>query len=95
MSQSNYRDPLTDSEVRRYIVQGCSHCDGWHRGEPCPTRMCDHYIEVPGDPWAGTYCKLLAGHDGEHSPHYWDEETCSCVKEGGRGGRRQGWRSDA
>lgn len=30
--------------------------------------LCDHYIE--GEPWAGTYCKLPAGHGGQHSAHY-------------------------
>jgi len=32
--------------------------------------LCDHFIEVDDDPWAGTYCKLPAGHDGPHSAHY-------------------------
>ena len=42
-----------------------------------PTRqsisLCDEFVEVGGDPWAGTYCKLPAGHDGDHSPLYDDE----------------------
>lgn len=32
--------------------------------------LCCHWIEVPGDEWAGTSCKLLDGHAGEHSAHY-------------------------
>lgn len=35
-----------------------------------PARFCDHFIDGAVDPWGGTYCKLLAGHEGEHSPHY-------------------------
>ena len=31
--------------------------------------LCDHFIAL-ADPWAGTFCKLRAGHDGEHEPHY-------------------------
>ena len=33
-------------------------------------QFCDHFIEVESDPFAGTYCKLRAGHAGEHSAHY-------------------------
>lgn len=32
-------------------------------------RLCDHFIESE-DPWGGCYCKLRAGHEGEHSQHY-------------------------
>lgn len=32
--------------------------------------FCEHFIEIKGDFWAGTYCKLRAGHDGAHSAHY-------------------------
>lgn len=32
--------------------------------------FCGHYIEIPEDPHAGTYCKLLDGHQGDHSPNY-------------------------
>lgn len=32
--------------------------------------FCDRFIDVPDDPWAGTYCKLRAGHRGDCSPHY-------------------------
>jgi hypothetical protein len=35
-----------------------------------PARLCDAFIEIEGNPWAGTYCKSLAGHDGPCSPHY-------------------------
>jgi UDP-glucose 4-epimerase len=31
--------------------------------------FCDAFIEFD-DPWAGTYCKLPRGHDGEHSAVY-------------------------
>lgn len=43
---------LPDSEQRSVRVHG----DGL-------AFFCDVY-----DPWAGTYCKLPAGHDGGHSP---------------------------
>jgi hypothetical protein len=33
-------------------------------------RFCDEFIDHPTDPHGGTYCKLLAGHDGPHSAHY-------------------------
>lgn len=39
-------------------------------GRAAMAHFCDHYIEVEGDVWAGTYCKLPAGHDGDHSAHY-------------------------
>lgn len=32
--------------------------------------FCDEWIEIPGDPWAGTNCKLRNGHDGPCSAHY-------------------------
>jgi hypothetical protein len=35
-----------------------------------PARLCDAFLEIEGNPWAGTYCKSLAGHDGPCSPHY-------------------------
>lgn len=31
---------------------------------------CDEYIEIEGDEWASTYCKLLVGHQGPHSATY-------------------------
>lgn len=41
--------------------------------------FCEHFIthEELGsdDPWAGTYCKRFAGHDGAHSPLYADERA--------------------
>jgi hypothetical protein len=45
-------------------------------------RFCDVYIEVPADPWAGTYCKLLAGHEGKHSAHYPPEPSPMPVPSG-------------
>lgn len=32
--------------------------------------FCEEFLEVASDPWAGTYCKLPAGHAGTHSAHY-------------------------
>ncbi len=32
--------------------------------------FCEEFVDIPGVPHAGTYCKLLAGHDGPHSAHY-------------------------
>lgn len=32
--------------------------------------LCDGFVSIPDDLWAGTYCKLLYGHAGEHSAHY-------------------------
>lgn len=63
-------NPMTDhSELR----QGST----WDTADsnPVPGRdtapgCCDHFIEIPDNPWAGTYCKLLAGHWGKHSAHY-------------------------
>jgi hypothetical protein len=43
----------------------------YYDGRPVgPHNFCEEFIEVNADPWAGTYCKLLAGHDGAHSAHY-------------------------
>jgi hypothetical protein len=39
--------------------------------------FCEHFITHEdlgsSDPWAGTYCKLQAGHAGPHSALYADE----------------------
>lgn len=32
--------------------------------------FCDQYVDCEADAWAGTYCKLAAGHDGPCSAHY-------------------------
>lgn len=45
--------------------------------------FCEHFIE--SGEWGGTYCKLLAGHDGEHSAHYPPESSQQA--EGGLCGR--------
>lgn len=37
---------------------------------PASRGFCDEFIEHPTDAHGGTYCKRLAGHDGECSPHY-------------------------
>lgn len=39
------------------------------------THFCEEFIEAGGDPWAGTYCKLRAGHAGDHSAHYPETTT--------------------
>lgn len=33
-------------------------------------RFCNEFIDSGGDGWGGTYCKLPAGHRGDHSAHY-------------------------
>lgn len=40
------------------------------RALPKRVAACDVFIDVPHNPWAGTYCKLTAGHTGDHSAHY-------------------------
>lgn len=37
---------------------------------PAGPGFCEEFIDFPDDPWAGTYCKLLAGHAGPCSAHY-------------------------
>jgi hypothetical protein len=44
--------------------------DAYNRELAAERKFCGYFIEVAGDPYAGTYCKLLAGHDGAHSAHY-------------------------
>lgn len=43
----------------------------YYDGRPVgPHRFCEEFVAVSRDPWAGAYCKLPAGHEGDHSPHY-------------------------
>ena len=46
-------------------------------GYPRVPYFCEHFITPAemgcDDEWAGTYCKLPAGHDGPHSAVYADE----------------------
>lgn len=49
--------------MSEHITQGRRFC------------FCDVYIDNAIDAFAGTYCKLPAGHAGEHSPHYPPDDT--------------------
>lgn len=43
----------------------------YYDGRPVgPHHFCEEFVEVRSDPWAGAYCKLLAGHDGPHQAYY-------------------------
>jgi hypothetical protein len=52
-------------QTERAWLEGLRYEDRFPRA-----RLCDHFIDGGADPWAGTYCKRPAGHDGDHSAHY-------------------------
>ncbi len=54
---------------RGWPPRTCGRCEGVGNIRR-PRSFCDAFIEHPSDPHGSTFCKLLAGHDGDHSAHY-------------------------